>query len=84
MYQLFVDQRTSGRLSTTNRRTDIRKESKSRTFIGAGGGWEGARTRKEGKFSNYQQNKKVFFFKKKRKKHIQHTKHSEESVEPKH
>ena len=36
MYQLFVDQRTGGRLSTTNRRTDIRKESKSRTFIG----WE--------------------------------------------
>ena len=36
MYQLFVNQKTGSRLTTTSRRTDIHKESKSRTFIGWG------------------------------------------------
>ena len=49
----------------TGEQTSVKKV-KAGLLLEGGGGWEGATTRKEGKFSNYQQNKKVFFLKKKR------------------
>ena len=68
MYQLFVNQRTGGRLTTTNRRTDIYKESKSRTFIG----WEvedgrGQELVKRVNSVIINKTRKYFFFKKEKK-----------------
>ena len=56
----------------TGEQTSIKKV-KAGLLLGEGGGWEGATTRKEGKFSNYQQNKKVFFFKKRKERNIYNT-----------